>query len=186
MAERAFTLPELLVTLAIAAAALVLAVPAFHDLLAAQRATAALNQIVGAVALARTEAILQRRTVTLCPGSNGVCLGRDQWHHGALVFIDSDRNGRRDEGERLVGALPGLRPGERIYWRSFRNRSYLQFHPRGYTDWQNGSFLYCPSGGQARHARMIILNAQGRVRVARDADGDGVAEDADGSGLRCP
>jgi type IV fimbrial biogenesis protein FimT len=186
MAERGFTLPELLVTLAIAAAAMAIAVPAFNDLLAANRATAALNQIVGAISVARTEAILQRRTVTLCPGADGICQGRDQWHHGALVFIDADRNGRIDEGERVVATLPPLQPGERIYWRSFRNRSYLQFHPRGFTDWQNGNFLYCPRDGQPRHARMVILNAQGRVRVARDADGDGVAEDADDAALRCP
>jgi len=196
MAARAFTVSELLVTLAIAAAALSLALPSFHGLLAANRAAAALNQIIGAVAVARTQAILQRRTVTLCPGTiersepdggaTARCLGRDQWHQGALVFVDANGNGSIEAGERLLTALPPLRPGERIYWRSFRNRGYLQFHARGYTEWQNGNFLYCPADGRAEYARMAILNVQGRVRVARDADGDGVAEDAAGRPLACP
>jgi len=33
---------------------------------------------------------------------------------------------------------------------------------------------------------MIILNAQGRVRVARDVDGDGIVEDAAGRPVSCP
>jgi type IV fimbrial biogenesis protein FimT len=185
MQAHGFTLSELLVTLAIAAAAMTLAAPAFDDLLAAQRATAAQNQIAGAIATARTESILQHQAVTLCPGHDRACLGRDQWHHGALVFVDADRNGRIDPGERVVMALPPLRSGERLYWRSFRNRSFLQFLPHGYTAWQNGSFLYCPGNGRARHARLVIVNAQGRVRLARDTDGDGIAEDADGNPLRC-
>jgi type IV fimbrial biogenesis protein FimT len=186
MAQRAFTLPELLLVLAIIAVTLLLGLPSFGNLVAAERATSALNGIVGGVAVARTQAILQRRTVTLCPGRAGGCLGRDQWHQGALIFIDEDGDGVLDVGERLVATLPALRGGGRIYWRSFRNRSYLQFHPRGYTQWQNGNLLYCPPDGRARHARMAILNAQGRVRMARDADRDGIVEDASGNPVRCP
>ncbi|MFU8815704.1 MAG: GspH/FimT family pseudopilin [Pseudomonadales bacterium] len=191
MAVRAFTVVELLVTLAVASACLSLALPSFHNLLASARATAAVNHIIGAVAVARTQAILLQRTTTLCPGTahpanEPACLGRNQWHLGTLVFVDDNRNGLIDPGERLLTALPPLRTGERIYWRSFRNRSYLQFHPRGYTEWQNGSFLYCPADGRAEYARMAIVNAQGRVRVARDADGDGIAEDASGQPLACP
>jgi type IV fimbrial biogenesis protein FimT len=186
MAERAFTIPELLAALAIAGAALALAAPAFDDLLASRRAMAALNQIIGAVAVARTEAIVQRRPVTLCPAAAGRCLDRDLWHEGAMIFVDDNGDGRLDDGERVLAGLPPMAPGARIYWRSFRNRSFLQFHPRGYTDWQNGHFLYCPPDGRARHARMAIVNAQGRVRIARDGDGDGVAEDAGGAPLRCP
>jgi type IV fimbrial biogenesis protein FimT len=185
MGQRAFTLPEFLITAAIAALLLTLGLPAFADLLARERAAAAMNGIVGAIATARAEAILQRLPVTLCPAEAGVCLGRDQWHRGTLIFVDHDADGIRAPTERVLAALPALRAGERIYWRSFRSRSFLQFHPRGYTQWQNGNLLYCPPDGRARHARMAILNAQGRVRMARDGDGDGVVEDASGSPVRC-
>ena len=186
MVPRGVTLIELLVGLALAGILLGMALPAFHDLLAARRTTADMNQLAGAIATARAEAILRRRTVTLCPGAAGRCGRTDSWHAGQLVFLDADGDGRLDDEDTVTHALPPLRPGSRVYWRAFRARSYLQFQPRGYTRWQNGSFLYCPPDGAARGARMAIVNAQGRVRMARDADGDGVVENARGRPVSCP
>jgi type IV fimbrial biogenesis protein FimT len=186
MRRSGLTLVELLIALAIAAVLMAAAAPSFRSLAAARRSDSALNHLIAAVHYARSAAITSRTTVTLCPGSGNACLGRDQWHHGALVFADDDADGVLDPGETVLTRLPPLEPGDRIYWRSFRNRTFLQFRPSGYTIWQNGHFLYCPADGHPARARMIILNAQGRVRVARDQDGDGVAEDAQGRPLTCP
>lgn len=186
MACRGFTLTELLAGVAVAAVLVAFALPSLHELVARERGTAAVNQLLGALATARTQAIMQRQVMTACPGRGSVCLGRNQWHEGILIFADRNTNGQLESGEQLVTALPPLRDGERIYWRSFRNRSYLQFHPRGYTRWQNGSFLYCPPDQDARQARMAIINAQGRVRLAQDTDGDGIVENAGGDPVACP
>ncbi len=163
-----------------------LCIPAFNHLLAGQRSTARVNQMIGAVQLARQAAISLNTTTTLCPAQDGVCLGRNQWHIGAMIFTDRNHNGALENNETLVARLPRLDPGERIYWRSFRNRNFLRFKATGLTDWQNGHFLYCPPDGDPRYAREVILNAQGRVRLAPDSDADGIAEDARGRPLRCP
>jgi len=186
MAARGFTVIELMATLAVAALLLSLAAPSFQRLIATHRSAAAMNQMAGAVNLARSLAVTSGAVVTLCPGRGSECLGRDQWHRGALIFVDHNRNGTLDADERVDRALPPLEPGERIYWRSFRNRTYLQFHARGYTRWQNGNFLYCSPGGDAGLARMAIINPPGRLRSARDRDGDGVVEDAAGRPVVCP
>jgi type IV fimbrial biogenesis protein FimT len=186
MKQAGLSLVELLVTLAVAAVLTGMVVPAFRDLAADRRGSAALNQIVGAVQYARSAAITHHATVTLCPGIDRRCLGRDQWHRGALLFLDRNGNGSLEATDPVLGRLPSLNAEGRIYWRSFRHRAYLQFTARGYTAWQNGNFLYCPAGGAATGARMVILNPQGRSRVARDRNGDGIMEDAAGRPISCP
>ena len=186
MKTAGLSLVELLVTLALAAVLLGMALPAFQDLAANSRGSAALNQIIGAVNYARSAAVTHHATVTLCPGVDRRCLARDQWHRGALLFLDHNGNGLLETDDPVLGRLPSLDDGGRIYWRSFRNRGYLQFMARGYTAWQNGNFLYCSVNRAASEARMVILNAQGRIRVARDRNGDGVVEDASGRPVSFP
>jgi type IV fimbrial biogenesis protein FimT len=183
--QRGLTLIELLVALSLAGILLSLAAPSFRDLLAAQRASAASNAIIGAVRLARAAAISHRRTVVLCPADGDRCGGHADWPAGAWIFGDGNGNGERDDGEPLYGALPAFERGASLRWRSFRNRSHLRFLPTGLTAWQNGHFHYCPASADERFARMIILNAAGRTRVAPDRDGDGVVEDARGEPLEC-
>lgn len=177
---------ELLVTLALLAVLFSLALPDFAAFIGRQRSVAAVNGLVGAVQIARNAAVTGRTTTTLCPAASGRCGARDTWHLGALVFEDDNGNGRREEAEAIVARLPRLRAGERVYWRSFRNRGYLQFSATGFTSWQNGHFLYCSRDRDPRLARQVIINAQGRARMARDRDGDGIAEDARGRPLQCP
>jgi len=182
-----FTILEMLVALAIVGVMTGFALPAFQHFVQQNRSAAALNQLTGAVQFARTAAITMRSTVALCPAEDGrACGPRDTWHTGAIVFIDRDRNGRRENDEALLRVLPALAPGSRVYWRSFRNRSYLSFTSTGLTAWQNGSFRYCPPGNDPTLIREVIINPAGRLRRATDQDGDGVVEDATGEPVSCP
>ncbi len=177
----------MLIALALVGVMSGLALPAFQGLVQQNRAAAALNQLLGALQSARHAAITLRTAVTLCPSAvETECGARDTWHQGTLMFADRNANGRRDASEQVLRWLPGFSDRSRIYWRSFRNRSYLQIKPNGMTDWQNGNLLYCPRDGDPRYAREVIINAQGRPRNAPDTDHDGIAEGADGLPLRCP
>lgn len=180
------SLTELLVSLAAAAILALVAMPGAARLLDDRRAGAAVNAMLGALQLARASAVSSRTPAALCPDGGGRCGRRNHWHEGVLVFLDEDASGSREADERVLARLPPLLEGHRIYWRSFRNRKALVFRATGYTDWQNGSLLYCPPGGDAALARMLIVNVQGRARAAVDEDGDGVVEDASGDPVSCP
>ena len=172
-------------TLAAAGLLMGIAIPEFTAMAAGQRATARINAIAGAIHQARHLAITSNAAVTVCPGQGPRCGGRDTWHEGMLIFVDSDADRRVDEGEFVAARVPKLDAGETIVWRSFRNRSFLRFRGTGLTDWQPGNFQYCPADRDARFARQLILNAQGRARHAMDRDGDGIREDARGRALTC-
>lgn len=87
-----FTLIELLVTLAILALALVLAVPSFQGIIARNRLTAAANELVATLQIARTEAIRRNKRVVICPSTDGSsCQGTD-WRR-AVVFVDANADG---------------------------------------------------------------------------------------------
>ena len=183
---KGLTLVELLTTLAVAGILVTAASGGATHMMEQHRADAAVNQMIGAVRFARHAAVSHRAFVTLCPANRTRCGRRNTWHNGALVFLDRDANGRFDGSDVLLRRMPPLREGDRFYWRSFRNRSYLMIRPSGLTDWQNGNLLYCPQGEDPRFARQIVINAQARVRHARDSDGDGIVEDARGRAVACP
>jgi type IV fimbrial biogenesis protein FimT len=186
MKPRGYSIVEMLVTLAAVSVLFGLAVPGFADFFARQRSIAAVNQIIGAVNFARHGAVMYRTTTVLCPAQGSACARRNQWHLGAMVFKDHNADGVRSPQESIITQLPPLRAGERVIWRSFRNKSYLQFKATGLTSWQNGSFQYCPADADPRYSKSIIINAQGRATKSRDANKDGVDEDASGKPLRCP
>jgi type IV fimbrial biogenesis protein FimT len=184
-APRGYTLVELLITLAVAAVLAGLAFPAFDELVARIRSTSRVNDLVGIIRFARHAAISERRWVTLCPADDETCTNSNQWHTGIMAFEDRNRDGWRQPEEPVLGYLPRLDPGERLIWRAFRRRNYLQFRPEGYTNWQNGSFLYCPASGDARYGKVLIVNIQGRTSPSVDGNGDGIDEQANGSPLVC-
>lgn len=182
--QTGLTMSELLTALAVATLLAGAAIPAMSALTTRAKADAALQQMSRAIQFTRHQAITHRTTATLCPGQETLCGRRDSWHEGAMVFLDSNANGVRDNGEEILQRLPPLE-GFRVRWRSFRNRKSLSMRPDGTTDWQPGNMVVCPIDGDAKQARQLVVNAQGRVRFSRDEDGDGVVEDTRGRPVSC-
>lgn len=105
-----FTLAELMVAIAIAGILAALALPSFSTAIRNSRLAGATNEFIGAVNLARSEAVKTNRGGTLCASSNGTACGAD-WASGWIVFSDANRNGAVDAGETVLRyrqALNGL------------------------------------------------------------------------------
>lgn len=180
---RGRTLIELIGVLAIIGI-MAAGVPLMSDLVNRARAAATINALMGAVQFTRESAVMFGAPVTLCASSDGRACG-GPWQRGAIAFIDRGRRGQVDGSDHVLRRFGPFPAGARIQWRSFRNRPYLQMTPRGFTRQQPGHIQYCPPGGEARLARQIIINWQGRARMAGDTDGDGIREDAHGQPLEC-
>lgn len=180
---RGMTLIELLLTLGLLSMLLGLSLPGFGELLQRKRGDLAMGRLQGLVEFTRMSAVTAGREVTLCPSGDGRLCG-GPWRRGALVFSNPAGAGQPDSsGPLRVLSFDGL-PG-RLLWRSFGNRQSLTFTPLGFTRNQNGSFTYCPDDGNLRNARVLVINRAGRVRRARDSNGDGMVEDSRGRVPRC-
>ena len=95
-----FTLLELMVTLAVAAIVVTIAVPNFRSVVQSNNSAALTNDIVGALNYARSEAVRRGRPVSVCASvdqqqcSSGT--GETDWAPGWIVFTDEGTAGVRD------------------------------------------------------------------------------------------
>jgi len=85
--NRGFTLIELMIAIAVLAIVLGLGVPSFRDAIQNNRATAAANDVVTALQLARSEAIRRRQNVVVCRrnAAGDACDDGTNWAVGWLV-----------------------------------------------------------------------------------------------------
>lgn len=95
--QKGLTLIELMVTLAILAIVLSIAVPSFQGLIREQRATSIANEIVSALALARSEAIKRNRSIGVCQANSNAndCDNGTNWAAGWAVVDGSLAAGSR-------------------------------------------------------------------------------------------
>ena len=177
------TIIELLVVMTIISISIGLAAPPLNELLIKNRVSAQISILGRVITVARTSAIYLNQVVTLCRSDNQKkCQGK--WQDGLILFTDTNKDRINNNNDRILVTINPFPKGDRIFWRAFQNKQYLQMTPRGYTRYQNGTFTYCPKEG-LQYARGIILNATGRLRYTSDSDGDGINEGADGKPLRC-
>ena len=177
------TLVELITVLSIFSITMMLAAPSLGAFSVKNRITTQVNTLARAIKMARESAVVLNKVVTLCRSSDFQhCTGK--WHEGMILFIDHNKDHSINGKDSIISVFERFPEGDKIFWRAFRNRQYLQMSPLGYTRFQNGTFTYCPKEGM-EYTRGIILNAAGRLRFTTDEDGDGIDEGADGNPLRC-
>lgn len=82
-----FTLIELLITVVIAAVLAALAAPSLAAFLKNNRLTSATNDLLGDLAVARSEAAKRGSPVTICVSTDGAsCTGGTAWSSGRLIY----------------------------------------------------------------------------------------------------
>ncbi len=85
--NRGFTLIELMIAITVLAILLGIGIPSFRDIIQNNRATAATNELVTALQLARSEAVKRRQNVTVCRrnAAGSACDNGTDWAAGWLV-----------------------------------------------------------------------------------------------------
>lgn len=149
--------------LAIASVLLGVAAPSFHQSLQRLRLQAAVNDLLAAIDLTRSQAIARGGKVLMAP------LG-DDWQSGWAVFLDHNGNRRPDAGEPLLYRHDPLHKDIAITskFTSTNAPTYLAYNAAGRTCSANSSLTArwgTISVSQGNNARNIKINMLGRVRT---------------------
>ena len=159
--QTAFSLYELLMTLAIFATVVALGLPSFGNIMAAQRLRVEVDGLFHAIHLARKESVVRRRVVTICPTIDGqLCSQSMDWSAGWMMFVNHDRSTSqtRDQGEPI---LRQSRPNSGI--RIKANRRSFSFRSTQLRA-TNGTLVFCDPAGRVP-SRGLVISYTGRPRV---------------------
>jgi type IV fimbrial biogenesis protein FimT len=166
---KAFTLVELLITLAITAILAAIATPSFKEIIQNNRMTTQYNKLLSGLSLARSEAIKRETRVTICQSSTGNSCGADSssWHSGWVVFVDDDDDNAIDGGEEIIRIHGQLTGGNTL---TFGNRTRVPYKSDGLAvGGSNGTFTLCDDRGNSDN-KGLVISITGRVRQAISSD----------------
>jgi type IV fimbrial biogenesis protein FimT len=162
--QHAFTLVELLVTLAVLAFALMIAVPSFTSLSRSNRTVSETNALIGALNLARSEAAKRNINVSVCTSNDGAtCAQGIGWNDGWIVFEDGNTQGTVDGGDTVLRVFGKLSQANQIS-PSAALANFITYKPDGFSTAQ-GHFILCDDSGTAS-ARDISVSRTGRITLS--------------------
>ncbi|WOH39172.1 GspH/FimT family pseudopilin [Thalassotalea fonticola] len=179
-----FSLIELMVTIAIMSSLVTIGMPSYHDLIMRYHVKTEVDKWLLALNHARQAAITSGNIITLCPSSNGFSCGKN-WHDGAILFIDNNRDHQKDDNEVILKVVEQSKNQQVLTWRAFQNRNYIQFQQNGFTWNQNGTLRICSADPTLKYNRALIVTRSGRIRPSSDSDNNGIHEDAAGDNISC-
>ena len=164
--QTGFTLLELLVTLAVAAVLVAIAVPSYRDMVERNAMAASTNDLVGSLNYARSEAVTRGRETYVCPTQDKqTCTGQGRWTEGWIVYAP-DPGSDIPTGENLLQVHGSVR--DQL---SIEGASELVFDANGFTTNYSNLRLESP---ESNETRLICIARSGRIEshanIARCSD----------------
>ncbi|WP_152225376.1 GspH/FimT family pseudopilin [Pseudomonas sp. SCB32] len=157
-ASKGFTLLELMVTIAVAAVLLSLAVPSFTDATLSGKLTASANDLVAGVALGRSEAIKRNAVTSMCVSSNGsTCLASGGWEQGWIILSGGSVIQKH-------AAAPG---GFKVT----STAAKIDFQPSGVGNTQATITVCRATPTVGSQERVVQVDATGRAYVSKTTNG---------------
>jgi len=171
-----FSLIELLVTTVLIAISISIGVPSYQSLASSNRLSASINQLRGALALTRSEAVRRNQHVAICHSLDGAqCSRRGNWSDGWIIFVDKNRDKYINGSDAIIQLYHPINKSISINYAAFGSKHYVVYRPSGFT-LTNGTFTVCTPNITALK-KALILTKSGRVRLSKVQD--------DGQELEC-
>ncbi|MEN6078946.1 GspH/FimT family pseudopilin [Chromobacterium piscinae] len=178
--QQAFTLPELLIVMAMLAIVLAFAVPAYQSAVSANAVMSESNNLYGDILSARNEALKRGQTVLVCPSADGANCnasspGNTNWAGGWIVLQAAGGNCTDTSGA-VLRRQQAFSSGDSA---SSNNSAYpyLCFNRMGYAPSSNdGMVTFNTPGNQASSRRCVALAAVGHPQVMTNGQTDSTGQ----------
>lgn len=164
--EQAFTLIELIITIAILAIITSIAIPSYQNLMQQQEYNRLLSIIKNHIDLSKNYALLYHNQIVICSSSDLLSCENNQWHKGMLIFSDLNNNKKLDSDE-LVHMIvqTNLRYGSLRWNGNVANPHSISFKKSsGLPQGSQGSFYYCSFKSAHKNTR-FVLSPMGHMRT---------------------
>ena len=177
-----FTFLELVITIAIIAILMGIAIPSFQTLISSTRIYSQSKKLFNALVMTRSRAITSGYRTILCPTIDGErCNNDNKWHHRLIIFEDRNSNGKRDvENEPIVHtteAAEQLNIYSGSSYTSTGARRRVAYYPMGHAYGSTITITVCDKRGTTDPYLVVVSNF-GRPRIS--------SVRADGSKPQCP
>ena len=171
---KGFTLVELMVTVAVAAILVGIAIPSFRNMIVDYRLSTLATNLTDAISFARSEAIKRNRTITFCQTSSATsnrCGGSGSWQHWLVlqnaVSADADdviRRGAINSHNTTVQVTSDLTDDRLNITTDGLARS-------GAALISEAIITVCATSGPTESIREIILGAANRTSIRKKTGG---------------
>ncbi|MBN7138474.1 hypothetical protein A7A76_00695 [Lysobacter enzymogenes] len=167
--QSGFTLLELMVTVAVAAVVVGLAVPSFIATINRSRLAGAANELVASLQMARMEAMRRNVSVTVCRSADqSSCAGSGSWTGWIVVVPDADRDGNAND----PSVLQAVQLKSAVRLSSSVADGRVSYRPDGFARtgsgargaFLNATFDLCiPTTQPAQNVHRVSLTSGGRL-----------------------
>lgn len=166
--KHGFTLFELIVTLAISAIIVMIALPYFQQLMAKQELKKITYSLESSLKIARSHAFIHHSNVVICPTHDFNQCSNQNWNTGFMIFIDRNKNRQIDNNEYILYTEKTALEYGTLDWRGTLNIPSVTFNAQqGLPIGSNGSFFYCSTHIASKR---LVLSKMGQTR-AEDING---------------
>lgn len=183
--HKGLTLIELVITVAVISIIAMLSASSFSGVMERSAASATRTNIERTFALARYTAVTERTFVTVCPLNDSQNCTND-WSLPTAVFRDPTSALAITDNSQLVKFVTLPTRGKLTPSNSFNGpRAHFQYQADGSVRGTLGNLTWCPASGNEQSAIHVRINFGGRLLWSRDANGNQIVENTNGTDVSC-